>query len=220
MHEPMRRLLLTCGIGYGVFYVVTNDIVAALSYEGYSRMDQVVSELSAVSAPSRPFLMTTLPIYTALMVAFGVGVWQSAFGSRALQITACALVAFGVTGVLWLPFPISPREDMVGSSTMSVNDVGHLALSGITALLIVGMCIAGAAHFGLWFRIYTAVTVTLVLLFSGVLTGIHSAKLPDGDPTPLLGFYERIGMGAWMVWLTVLAVMLLLGRQIHENVTP
>jgi len=205
-----RRLLLACGIAYGVVYVLTNDVVAALSYVRHSRrgMDQAVRELSAISAPPRPFLMAMLPVYTALMVAFGVGVWQSAFGSHALRLTTGALVAFGVTGVLWLPFPMSPREEMVGSSTMSANDVGHLVLSGVTALLIVSMCVAGAAHFRFWFRVYTAVTVTVVLLFSGVLTGVQSAKLRDGDPTPLLGFYERVGMGAW---LTVLAVMLLRG---------
>jgi hypothetical protein len=204
-----RRALLACGIAYVVVYVVTNDLVAALSYEGYSRMDQAVSELSAISAPPRTFLMAMLPLYTALMIAFGVGVWQSASGSRALRLTAAALVAFGVTGVVWLPFPMSPREDIVASSTMSVNDVGHLVLSGLTALLIVAMCVAAAAHFGLWFRVYTAATLVVVLLFSGVLTGVQSAKLPDGDPTPLLGFYERVGMGAWLLWIAVLAVMLL-----------
>ena len=57
------------------------------------------------------------------------------------------------------------------------------------------------------FRIYTAATGTVVLLFSGVLTGIQSAKLPDGDPTPLLGLYERIGIGSWLQWMAVLAVM-------------
>ena len=32
--------------------------------------------------------------------------------------------------------------------------------------------------------------------------------MPSGDPTPLLGFDERLGIGAWLVWLAVLAVAL------------
>lgn len=210
--ETARRLLVFCGIAYAVTYVVTNDLIAATSYEGYSRMDQAVSELSALSAPSRTFLMAMLPVYTMLMLAFGVGVWWSAAGGRALRLTASALVAFGVTGVLWLPFPMSAREDIVQSSTMSANDVGHLVLSGITGVLIIAMCAAGAAHFGRWFRVYTIASVSVVLLFSGVLTGIQSSQLPSGEPTPLLGFFERVGIGAWLLWLAVLATTLLRTR--------
>lgn len=204
-----RRLLLGCGIAYGVVYILSNDAIAASFYRGYSRLDQTVSELSAVSAPTRPFIITMLFIYTALMIAFGIGVWQSADGSRALRITGALIVAFGITGILWLPFPISDREDMVGASTMSANDVGHLVLSGLTALLIIAMCVAAAVHFGVAFRIYTVVTLLAVVVFSGALTAIQSAKLTEGDPTPLLGFYERTGMGAYLLWFAVLAVLLL-----------
>lgn len=212
-----RKLLVSCGIAYPVVYVLTNDLVAATSYAGYSRMDQAVSELSAISAPAQTFLMAMLPVYTVLMIAFGVGVWRSAIGGHALRLTGGALVAFGVTGVLWLPFPMSRREDIATSSAVSASDVGHLVLSGVTALLIVAMCLAGAAQFGRWFRVYSAATVSVVLLFSGVLTGIQSAKLSDGDPTPLLGFYERVGIGAWLLWLAVLAITLLRDPQQHAR---
>lgn len=120
-------------------YVFSNDLVAALAYPGYSRLDQTVSEPSALSAPPRPFLISMLFVSTALMVAFGIGVWQSAFGSRALRVCGVLVVAFGITGVLWLPFPMSDRADMVGATSMSANDVGHLVLSGLTAVLIVSL---------------------------------------------------------------------------------
>jgi hypothetical protein len=205
-----RELLLVCGIAYAAAYVVANDVVAVAMYDGYSRMDQAVSELSALAAPPRTFLTAMLPVFTVLMVAFGVGVWWSASGGRALRLTGAAMIAFGITGVAWLPFPMTAREDIAAATgPMSANDVGHLVLSGVTASLIVAMCAAGAAHFGRAFRLYTAATVVVVLVFSGVLTGLQSAKLPSGDPTPLLGFYERLGIGAWLVWLTVLAVVLM-----------
>jgi uncharacterized protein DUF998 len=209
-HARARELLLACGIAYAAAYVAANDVVAAAMYDGYSRMDQAVSELSALTAPPRTFLTAMLPVFTVLMVAFGAGVWWSASGGRALRLTAVALVAFGITGVAWLPFPMTARDDIAAATgPMSANDVGHLVLSGVTASLIVAMCVAGAAHFGLGFRLYTAATVVVVLVFAGVLTGLESAKMPSGDPTPLLGFYERLGIGAWLVWLTVLAVVLM-----------
>lgn len=68
---------------------------------------------------------------------------------------------------------------------------------------------AAAVHFGLWFRSYTALTLAAVIVFSGALTAIQSAKLTEGGPTPHLGRYERIGMGAYLLWFAVLAVILL-----------
>jgi hypothetical protein len=59
--ERRRRLLLACGIVYGVVYVISNDLIAASAHHGYSRRDRVVSELSAGSAPTRPSLIATLP---------------------------------------------------------------------------------------------------------------------------------------------------------------
>lgn len=207
--ELSRRVLLACGIAYGAVYVVSNDVVAASAYPGFSRRDQVVSELSAVGASPRPFLIAMLFLYTVLLVGFGIGVWQSASGSRALRVTGGTLVAFGVTGVLWLPFPMSPRTAMVGASSMSTNDIGHLVLSGVTAALITTMVIAGAVHYGPWFRAYSAATLLCVFTFTGALTAIESAKMAAGDPTPWLGVYERVGLGAYMLWMAVLAVLLL-----------
>ena len=55
------RALLACGVGYSLLYVVQNDVVAASRYEGYSRMSQAISELSAKGAPTRRFLSAMLP---------------------------------------------------------------------------------------------------------------------------------------------------------------
>jgi len=57
----MRRALLACG-GISAFVYVAADAVAALSWEGYSYLDQTVSELFAIGAPTR-FII--LPAFTA-----------------------------------------------------------------------------------------------------------------------------------------------------------
>ena len=47
------RVLLACGVAYSLLYVVENDVIAATRYEGYSRMSQAISELSAKGGPDQ-----------------------------------------------------------------------------------------------------------------------------------------------------------------------
>jgi len=200
-------VLLGCGVAYAVSYFVANDVVAAASYHGYRRWDQAVSELSAKGADPRPFLVAMLPVWTGLMIAFGVGIWRSARNRRGLTVTGGLMVAHGIVAIGWLWFPMTARADMVANGTGS-NDTGHLVLSGLTGLFVVAELVSAAVAFGWWFRIYSIVTV-VVILVCGVLTSALSPNLQDGKPTPWMGLYERISIGGWLVWMTVLAVVLL-----------
>lgn len=202
------RTLLACGVAYSLLYVVDNDVIAATRYEGYSRMSQAISELSAKGAPTRRFLAAMLPLSGALMTAFGIGVSKSAGGSRALGVTGGLLVAGGPLSVAWLPFPMSSRAD-IQRGAGGGNGVGHLVLSGATGLFILSQMGSAAAAFGNRFRLYSLASAATVLVFSGVLTGRESAKLAKGEPTPRMGLYERIGIGAWLLWIVVLAINLL-----------
>lgn len=203
----LTRILVACGLVYSVTYAMANDVVAAWTYDGYSRMSQAVSELSATGAPTRTFLVALLPVWTALMVAFGIGVRRAARGNRPLRVTGGLLIAFGITGVLWLPFPMTSREDMISGTTPG-NDVGHIVLTVVTVVLILSQLAFGSAAFGRWFRLYSLATAATVLVF-GSLTGREAPKVPDGDPTPWMGLYERINIWAWLLWIAVLAAMVL-----------
>jgi hypothetical protein len=202
------RALLACGVGYSLLYVVDNDVLAASRYEGYSRRSQAVSELSAKGAPTRRFLAAMLPLSAALMTAFGIGVSKSAGGSRALRVTGGLLVAGGPMSVAWLPFPMSSRADIQRGAGAG-NDVGHVVLSGATGLLVLSQMGSAAAAFGTRFRLYSLASAATVLLFTGVLTGREAANLAKGEPTPWMGLYERIGLGAWLLWIAMLAINLL-----------
>jgi hypothetical protein len=186
---------------------VTNDFVAAAMTGGYSAVDQAVSELSATGAASRPFLVAMAPVYSALLIAFGAGVRMAARGVRRLRITGDLLMAFGVFGLLWLPFPMSPRDELVGAS-ISSNDVGHIVMTIASVSLICACIIGGSAASGRTFAVYSWSTIVATLLFGG-LTGVLSGNLDKGEPTPWMGLVERISMGAWFVWLAVFAIVLL-----------
>jgi hypothetical protein len=67
---------------------------------------------------------------------------------------------------------------------------------------------AGAVVLGKQFRLYSIATLIL-LLFCGVLTGIEGPKMEKNLPTPLIGVWERINIGVYMLWVVVLAILLL-----------
>ena len=203
----LTSALLVCGLLYGAFYVVSNDVVAVWLYDGvYSRLDQAVSELSATSASSRPFELAMLPLGTALLIAFGSGIWRSAHGRRTLRVVGGLVVAFGVTGIMWIPFPMSSRQEMTAGTTPA-NDVGHLTLAALTVLLIVGMVGVGAAALGKWFRIYSILTLTIVLLWWTHRPAV--CRHHRGRSRPGAGAGGTHQHGAWLVWLAVLAITLL-----------
>jgi hypothetical protein len=95
---------------------------------------------------------------------------------------------------------------------MPANDIGHIVLTSVTVLLIVGMIVSAAVPFSTGFRVYSAASALAVLVF-GALTGTQAPKLSLGEPTPWMGLYERIGIGAWLLWMVVLAVVLLAGAR-------
>jgi hypothetical protein len=210
------RALLACSAAYALVYAAVNDVIAASLYDGYSRMSQAVSELSAVGAPTRAFLTATVPLCMALLTAFGIGVWRSAGGSRALRVAAAVIVAHAASAPLWLLAPMSRRE-VIAAGGGGLNDTLHLAMTALTIVLIVSYVGFGAAAFGWRFRIYSMLAV-LAMLAAGTWTGVESAKLPSGEPTPWMGFAERVSIVVWLAWLIAFAVAVL--RRSRMAVAP
>jgi hypothetical protein len=214
MEQPSQgrgtKVLLMCGVAYSVSFVASTDLLAGLLYGGYDHVDQTISELSARGASTRPLLAALGPIWSALLIAFGIGVLRCANGNRPLRVTGGLLIAHGVLSVQWFWFPMTARDEIVSGSTRW-NDAGHLALiawSGLLALAEIG---CAAAAFKWRFRVYSIMTVATALVF-GALTSTQAANLVDGDPTPLMGVYERVSVGAWLLWLVVLSLTLVRGR--------
>ncbi len=88
------------------------------------------------------------------------------------------------------------------------GDAPHIAVAGVIVLFILLAIGFGASLFGRRFRVYSLATI-LILLVSGALTGFAGSRLAAGQPTPWLGITERINVGAYLVWVLVLAIALL-----------
>lgn len=199
-------VLLACGILAPVLWVGA-DILASLLYEGYSYVDQTVSELSAIGSPTRSLLSTTGPIYLALQLLFAIGVVRAAGENRALRRTGWTLVAFGIVGIVAAFFPMNTR-----GSGMAFTDLMHLLLSGLATMVLIMVAIGfGASAFGKGWRLYSWITIALFIA-AGVWTAIDAPSVGAGLATPFLGLRERYMPYSYMVWLFLLAIMLLRAR--------
>jgi Protein of unknown function (DUF998) len=200
-----RQALLACGIVYALVYPIVNDVIAAALYDGYSRMSQAVSELSATGAPTHAFLTAVGPVFSLLLIGFGLGIWRSAHGKRSLRIAGALVVAHGATSFLWLRGPMSQREVIAAGGATSADTL-HLVLSTATGLFVAAYVATTAVGFGWVFRLYSVATIATALVFG--LLSAQVDKLEAGAPTPYMGLLERISIGAWLLWMAVVAMVL------------
>lgn len=204
LSQPVRRSLLVCGIISSLLYVIMN-VVTAMVYASYSSVSQTVSELSAIDAPTRPLWVSLAIVYSLLVISFGFGVWQSSLSNRCLKITGLLFIVNAVIGLFWPPMH---QREVLAAGGGSLTDTMHIVFTIVTVPLMMLIIAFGAAALGKRFRLYSIITLT-VLIFAGVLTGLESPNISKDLPTPLIGVWERINIGVYMLWVAVFAVSLL-----------
>jgi hypothetical protein len=195
-HDTVRKVLLTAGVLSSMLYVLATDVVAAAQWDNYSRAGEMVSKLFAVGSPARPALIVLVGgIYTVLMIAFGLGVWASAHSNRPLRVTGAVLIAYGVSNIVALFFPL----DLSNNAAVPMHIV---ATNSMLVLMLAAMGFAAAAFHG-WLRVYS-----ITSLITSVAAGIVSFMAAPYEPTLVLGIGERISIGAFLLWVAVLAIAL------------
>src|SRR5215216_6947117 len=161
-----RKVLLGCGILSSLLYVAAN-ILGSRRWRDYSLTSQTVSELSAIGAPSRPLVIPLLTAHGALVIPFGLGVWESAGRKRALRVTGALLVALGASD---LPAPFFPmhRREALARGEGSRTDTVHIFLTSVESLLILLAIGFGSAAFGKRFRLYSIATILVLVVTDGL----------------------------------------------------
>jgi len=203
-NEAWSQALLIGGIGSSLLY---GAMIGAIRFEGYSRISQVPSELTAIGAPTRPLWMLLGSVYTVLVTGFGWGVWKSAGRSRALRIVGGVMLAYGSLGLLW-PFAAMHQRDVLAAGGGTLSDTMHVALGGVTVLLMFLAIAAGATALGKRFRVYSVASIVILVAF-GALTFWDAPRLEANLPTPWIGLWERINISVFLLWVVVLATVLL-----------
>lgn len=100
----MRKILLACGPLSALVYIGWREL-AALQWEGYSRISNSISELQLTGTPTKALLDPWEGwVYSALSLAFGIGIWLSARGSRSLRVVGALMMVPAASIPLWLLF--------------------------------------------------------------------------------------------------------------------
>lgn len=200
----MRSALLMCGIFSSLWYIAINIFVPTM-YDGYSTLSLTVSELSAIGAPTRIlWVLLALP-YPLLLMLFGWGVLEVSNENRSLKITGSLIIIYSIFNLYWPPMH---QRQVVAAGGGTITDTLHIAWAIITLLLMMLMMGFGAAALGKRFRFYTIATWVIFTGF-GILTWLESPGIEKSLPTPWIGLWERINIGAFMLWIIVLAIVLL-----------
>ena len=195
----LRKILLLCGAAASIVYLA-RDLAALLSYPGYDFANQVISELSAIDLPSRGVDIAMGRAYAALMLLFCAGVWLSAGELRRLRAAAAFMALATVFGAVWPPMHMR-------GALMGLSDTLHIGWTAGWLLLTLAAMAFAATALGTRFGYYTVATVAVILVF-GALTGLQGAHLAANLPTPGIGIYERVNIGAFLLWTAVFALEL------------
>ena len=204
----MAKNLLICGILSSLLYMLMN-IFVPMQFEGYRIPSQTVSELSAIDAPTRTLWVLLAFVYILLFAAFGWGVRKSADGKRSLQIVALLIIIYVVINLYWPPMHLRGNEP-------TLTDTLHIVWAMTTLLLMMFIMGFGAAALGKGFRFYTIATFVVFITF-GILIGTEAPGIPKNLPTPHIGIWERINIGAYMLWVIVFAIALLRRQKLTDS---
>ena len=192
------RILLACGVLSSLLYVGI-DSLAAIRYGAYhSYTSQAISELGAIGAPTKTLVHPLFLIYSVLLILFGLGVWASSHRQGALRAIGSLLVGIGAVGIM------TPAMNVRGAGGIS-DDLPHIVLTGVLVLFILAAVSLGAGLYGRAWQRYSIATM-VVLLITGTWTSFEATRLARGQPTPWLGFAERINIGAYLLWVGLLAL--------------
>ncbi len=204
----LTRMLLVSGTVSSLIYVALNVFVPMLWPE-YSCITQTVSELSAIGSPTRSIWFPFGVLYAVSFGLFGVGIIRVARDSRAIRTIGILTIIYSCFSLYWPPMHLRGMET-------SLTDTLHIVWTIVTVVLMVIMMSLGAVVFERSFKIYTIVSVFLLIVF-GILTSMEAPNIVLNRPTPTIGVWERINIGLFMVWIIVLSMRFLRRETDHHD---
>lgn len=201
-NASIRKIFLMSGFFSAVYYIVT-DIIASISYPGYSITGQNYSELLATGAPTRPWLLLSGVVYNLLVACFAVAIWKTPPPGCRTRIAGVFILGYAILSMVT---PLYFQMDMRGAEP-TPNGSLHPLMTAVMSLFILLSIGSGAFLSGKGFRIYSFVTIVVVILF-GLLTVKQVPDLEAGLDTPWMGLKERVNIYLTMLWFAMLSLIL------------
>lgn len=166
-------------------------IAGGLSTDGYSPVNDAISRLAAVHAPTRVLM-------TGGFVAFTVGVGSQALAMRrdvpGRSWVSAAVAAVATLGVAALPLDHSSTVDLLHGAAASTGYVALAATPWIAAPVLKEAGYESAA------RASKAISIVSALSLAATILG------------PAHGFFQRLGLTVSDLWLIAFSFAIVSGR--------
>lgn len=196
----MRRFWYVFGILSPILYTAA-VVVGGILWPGYSHLKQPISELTAEFSP-KPLIVQLL--FTAANLCglfFGVGIaFLGNFKKDNLvKVEGLLLVLSGIVALTFNFFP----QDPIGDEP-SFRGQMHLLLAGIASITTIAIVFTGARAFR---NIEKMRDISIILGITIIIFGIQTVRAPSVTPN-IFGLFERITIGAYMLWLLICSYQL------------
>lgn len=186
-------------------WLLTGVALTALAYPGYSHIDQAMSQLGAINAPTHHLSawINNIPL-GVLFLLFGAGVGRHYRESGLARLSALLIVLHGLasfaTGLFSCDAGCAPLQPSTSQQTHNAAGlIMFLSLtlsSGLWALL--GKTLLSSSCFA-WF---SAICTLLAVITAGLMA--QAVETGHG-----FGLYQRINYGISVLWIAALAWMAL-----------
>jgi hypothetical protein len=94
---------------------------------------------------------------------------------------------------------------------MNWQAVGHILLSIVNVMLILSFIARGGHALGRRFEQYSFISF-VTFFVTAAATFVLAPRISAHEPTPWIGFIERVMIYDYLLWIAVLATMLLRQR--------
>ena len=206
----IRKILLYCGIAAPILYGVT-VIVGAAMRNDYSHIINAISELISNGAPNKAILDVIFNIYGALLLAFAIGGYIALKNApRLCRVAMGIFIGIQIISFSWGFFPMDPiGAEPTFAGTMHNVFGGVVALASIVMPLLMGLGLRHSDDFH-GYAIYSLISSAII--FVSGLTGVILA----GQGLHVFGFFERITIGTYEIWIFVTALNMLKLMQMED----
>jgi hypothetical protein len=198
-----RKILLYYGIAAPVLYVIT-VIVGAAVRNDYSHIVNAISELISNGAPNKAALDVIFNFYNTLLLAFAIGGFiVSKNAGRLCRVAMGVFIGIQILSFSWGFFPMDPiGSEPTFAGTMHNLFGGVVAMGSVLMPLLMGLGLRHTKDFHSY-AIYSFISSAII--FASGLTGV----ILGGQGFLVFGFFERITIGTYEVWIFVTALNLL-----------
>jgi hypothetical protein len=185
---------------------VLHVVIGGLLWDGYSHIEQTISELTGTGAPNAGELRILTVLYGVLALAFSVVAYmlfEKYNVHKTARLGSILLVLMHFTSLFG--YALFPLED--NGAVLNINNMMHLAIT--SAIVILTIAAIFSIGFGLlktrYFKAMGVFTLIcgIVLVISGIATPV---VLSNG--VPVAGLVERTNIFTLQLWVFVLSIFL------------